>query len=40
MNFVTRRYPLEQVPEAMKALLDRKVQGKAIITMGQQQSKL
>lgn len=31
------RYPLEQLPEAMKALLGRQVQGKAIITMGQQQ---
>jgi len=31
------RYPLEQLPEVMKALLDRRVQGKAIITMDQQQ---
>jgi len=27
------RYPLQQVPEAMAALLGRKVQGKVIVTM-------
>lgn len=30
----TCRYPLEQLPEAIKVLLGRRVQGKVIITMG------
>lgn len=34
---VSHRYPLDQVPQAMAALLDRRVQGKVIITLGQQQ---
>ena len=37
---VSHRFPMERVDEAFAAMLQRKVKGKAIITMGSTQSKL